>query len=260
MSHVWLQKRTNFSPKGTHPIHKTGYPLERIQIDILGPLPETKRGNKVDAAVVDVYTSRGCPQGSNLGPLLWNIFQNDLVQIIHEGRLTMYAEDHQVYSAGEKIDDVETILNDEGTRTSEWYHQNLLKCNQDKFQAMRLGPRHKKKEMNLNIKDINIKSSSGIDLLGVAIDDEVSFTKHINNACTKGARKVGVLMRFRNLIPTEAKLRIFEAFILPQVTYYHIVWHHCRSSDERKLQERALRATYCDRTGTSRESKVSNVM
>ena len=45
-------------------------------------------------------------------------------------------------------------------------------------------------KMNLNIKDINIKSSSGIDLLGVAIDDELNFTKHINNVCTKGARKV----------------------------------------------------------------------
>ena len=60
-------------------------------------------------------------------------------------------------------------------------------------------------------------------------------------------------MRFRNLIPTEAKLRIFKAFILPQFTYCHIVWHHCRSSDERKLerlQERALRAIYRDRTST----------
>ena len=87
--------------------------------------------------------SRGYPQGSNLGPLLWNIFQNDIVQNIHEGRLAMYADGNQVYSAGEKIEDVETILNNKGTRTSKWYQQNLLKCNQDKFQAMSLGPRHK---------------------------------------------------------------------------------------------------------------------
>ena len=89
--------------------------------------------------------------------------------------------------------------------------------------------------------------------MGVAIDDELNFTKHINNVCTKAARKERVLMRFRNLIPTEAKLRIFKAFFLPQVTHCHIVWHHCRSTDERKLkrlQERALRAIYCDRTGT----------
>jgi len=110
--------------------------------------------------------SRGCPQGSNPGPLLWNIFQNDLVQNIHAGRLVMYADDHQVYSAGEKIEDVETILNDAATRTSEWYQQKLLKCNQDKFQAMSLGPRHKKKEMNLNIKDININQVLGLIFWG----------------------------------------------------------------------------------------------
>ncbi|PFX12264.1 hypothetical protein AWC38_SpisGene23804 [Stylophora pistillata] len=121
--------------------------------------------------------------------------QSALANLNVNKRFAMYADDHQVYSAGEKIEDVETILNDEGTRTSEWYQQNLLKCNQDKSQAMSLGPRHKKKRMNLNIKDINIKSSSGIDLLGVAIDDDLNFTKHINNVCTKGARKVGVLMR-----------------------------------------------------------------
>ena len=53
---------------------------------------------------------------------------------------------------------------------------------------MSLGPRHKKKEMNLNIKDINIKSSPGIDLLGAVIDDEFNFTKHINNACIKKSK------------------------------------------------------------------------
>ena len=34
---------------------KTGYPLERIQIDILGPLPETNRGNRCVTVVVDMY-------------------------------------------------------------------------------------------------------------------------------------------------------------------------------------------------------------
>ena len=58
-------------------------------------------------------------------------------------------------------------------------------------------------------------------------------------------------MRFRNLILTEAKLRIFKAFILPQVTYCHIVWHHCRSSDERKLERlQERRAIYWERTST----------
>ena len=104
--------------------------------------------------------------------------------------------------------------------------------------------------------DIIINSSSGINLLGVEIDDELKFTNHIKNICCKGAKKIGVLMRFRNLMPMQAKLRIYKTYILPQVTCCHIVWHNCRSWDERKverLQERALRAIYCDKSSPYEE-------
>ena len=50
-------------------------------------------------------TTRGCPQGSALGPLLWNIFQNDLPYNVSKCNLTMYADDHQLYFAGKSIGD-----------------------------------------------------------------------------------------------------------------------------------------------------------
>ena len=43
---------------------------------------------------------RGCPQGSSFGPLLWNLFQNDLSLHIKDANLTMYADDHQLYVMG----------------------------------------------------------------------------------------------------------------------------------------------------------------
>ena len=49
-------------------------------------------------------------------------------------------------------------------------------------------------------------------------------------------------MRLRNLIPCKAKLIIYKSSILPHLTYCHLVWHNCRSSDSRKIkriQERA---------------------
>ena len=61
-------------------------------------------------------TERGRPQGSNFGPLMWNIFQNDLMYNIQTDKCSvmMYADDHQAYTFGERIEDVQSILNYEG--------------------------------------------------------------------------------------------------------------------------------------------------
>ena len=60
-------------------------------------------------------------------------------------------------------------------------------------------------------------------------------------------------MRLRNLIPTGTKIQLFKAAILPYLSYSHLVWHFCRASDSKKLervQERALRAIYSDRSSS----------
>ena len=56
-------------------------------------------------------------------------------------------------------------------------------------------------------------------------------------------------MRLRNLIPMKSKLVLFKSAVLPYLTYCHLVWHFCKSSDTRKcerLQERGLRAVFRD--------------
>ena len=57
------------------------------------------------------FVSRGCPQGSALRPLLWNVFQNDLSYCL-TANLSMYAEDHQIYHAGADQTAVTLQLND----------------------------------------------------------------------------------------------------------------------------------------------------
>ena len=97
--------------------------------------------------------------------------------------------------------------------------------------------------INVKINEQVIKSSPDLKLLGVTLDDELSFSTHISDICKMASKIVGVLVLLRNMIPREAKLQLYKLAILPNLTYCHIVWHFCQASDARKLervQERAL--------------------
>ena len=101
-----------------------------------------------------------------------------------------------------------------------------------------------------------IERMGEIKLLGVQIDEKLSFTSHISELCTKASQKVGVLLRLCNLIPCNPKLSLYKSSILPHLTYCHLVWHFCNASDRRKLeriQERALRGVYKARLASYQE-------
>ena len=99
------------------------------------------------------------------------------------------------------------------------------------------------------INDTVIDQKLEITLLGVTLDDQLSFSSHVSNVCRKASPQTGVLLRLRNLIRTSAKLLIVKFAVIPHLTYCQTVSHFRRSSDARKLeriQKRALRAVYCD--------------
>ena len=115
----------------------------------------------------------------------------------------------------------------------------------------------------LSLDGVPIDKSEDIKLLGVHIDDDLVFKKHVSELyiyiyiCIKTTEKSGYyISRLRNLKPSKAKLLVYKVFILPNLTYCHLIWHFCKSSDKRKvkrIQERALRAAYISHSDTYEE-------
>ena len=180
---------------------------------------------------------RGCPQGSSFGPLLWNIFQNDLTYQITDANLSMYADDHQIYVIAESISEVEQTLKNEGVVISRWYNENYLKGNHKKYGAMILCNRDTEDAaINVRIDGENVESKPCLKLLGVTLDSKLNYSSHISDICKKAGSKVGVLNRLKKLVPTYALLQLYKAGVLPNLTYCHTVWHFCRASDTKKLE------------------------
>ena len=128
---------------------------------------------------------------------------------------------------------------------TDWYEANYLQGNFSKYASMFIGKGKLDATLNINIKGSAVTPYQDIKLLGVNLDCRLPFASHISQICRKTSQKRGVIMRLRKLIPTNAKLELYKAAILPHMIYCSNVWYFCKSSDSRKLervQERALRA------------------
>ena len=74
-----------------------------------------------------------------------------------------------------------------------------------------------------------------------------NFNEHVSLVCKKVNNQLNVVIRFRNLICTATKLKLYNAFILPHFQYYFMVWHFCSSRNREKLEslnKRALRIVF----------------
>ena len=74
----------------------------------------------------------GCPQGSSLGPVIWNLFQNDMAQQVTNSNLTMYADGNLAM--------VKDSLEEQEKQAMSWYEENYLQANPDKFQTLTIDP------------------------------------------------------------------------------------------------------------------------
>ena len=87
----------------------------------------------------------GVPQGSVLGPLFFNIFINDMLLEDKESEICNFANDTTIYTNGNNVESVILSLEEDLSRTLNWFRINHMAANPGKFQVMSLGMREQPK-------------------------------------------------------------------------------------------------------------------
>ena len=149
---------------------------------------QTVRLNNTYSEWIDILF--GVPQGSILGPLLFNIFLCDLFLFLDDIPVANYANDNTAYCTGLKISDVLIKLESAAETLLQWFKDNRMKANPDKYHLL---INNTKKSFEIKIGKERVSNSKYEKLLGVKVDHELNFNKHVSSLCKKASQKVNAL-------------------------------------------------------------------
>ena len=105
--------------------------------------------------------------------------------------------------------------------------------NTEKFHLMFLSPDKQdlKNQQFIEIRGISLKSETKFTLLGVDIDNRLTFHSHINNICRKAVNQINALKRLSVHMGKNEKMVLMKSFILSNFNYCPLVWHFCSKTE-----------------------------
>ena len=250
-----LSKAFDSVPHGLLICKLRAYGLSEAACRLMGSyLSGRKQRVKIDVCRSEWSSiTKGIPQGSCLGPVIFNIFMNDIFHFIKRSQLSNYADDNTLSVTAASIDLITTALTSDANAAIEWFTSNFLQVNPQKFQMMYMMPLTSGEDVPelIVINNAEIPTQTEVKLLGITIDNKLNFDTHIDTICRKASRQLNVLRRFKGTFQLQELKTIYQAFIMSNFNYCPIVWHFCSVKSMRKMekiQERAVRLMYDDTT------------
>ena len=224
------------------------YSLDRSSLRVLMDyLNSRKQRTKVGSSYSKwSEIKHGITQDSILAPLLFNIFINNLFFVIEKSDICNFADDNTLYSCGANLRTVLGNLEQNASKLLYWFEINSMKANPEKFQFMMLSKKSYQHQ-KLSVNTFTIDESDEVKLLGLTIDNELNFSKHIDKLCGNAQYKLHALRRIRKYLSLEKAKMLGNSFIDSQFNYAALIWMFCRKGLYLKMQKihhKTLKAIY----------------
>ena len=176
------------------------------------------------------FCGSGVPQGSVLGPLLFNIFINDSVKCLKYCKALLYADDVKLYLQVplNECNKSQAIIQHDLDNFSDWSTANHLILSADKCCCMIISGKMKMDDHQVtppyfcNNTALNcVKEHSD---LGVIFESSGTFGKHINKIINKSHKANAVIKRRFYFADVNVRLLLYKAFIRSNLEYCTAIW------------------------------------
>ena len=195
------------------------------------------------------YISCGVPQGSILGPLLFLLFINDLPLYTNNVFTDLYADDTTLYDVQDSMEQIENNLQSALNNLHIWCRGNGIILNSSKTKVMLVTTNQKRQKLindNLALKFNNesLHTISGDKILGVFVDNNLTWSIHIKHLTKKIASSVWLLSKIKKFLSQDHRIQFYKSYIQPHIDFCNIVWGSSSESNKHKifkLQKRACK-------------------
>ena len=184
-------------------------------------------------------TLSGVPQGSILGPILFIIFTNDLADEFTTCKMISYADDCQLIVDADSMPELKIKLENVIVTAQKWYKENGMKNNIGKTKVLILKTGNQNSP-TITVMDegkrINIKPLKEIKILGIYLDDKLTWKRQISEVRKKASNVVRNLHRVNKLVPVKQRIQLYNALVTPHFSYADVIWGGCGEVNSKRLQ------------------------
>ena len=187
----------------------------------------------------------GVPQGSVLRPILFLLFINDLPLCSTFSKSDLFADDSTIHYSDVSTTSIQHKLQFDLDQISAWCSRNKMHINISKTNAMLIGSRFRllhSSGFNLSLNDTILKQVSSQKLLGVHIDNSLTWDIHIEKLCGSVAQRITLLSLLSKYLPRPSLVLYFTSYILPLFDYGCIIWGSTSTRNLDRLNKLLKRA------------------
>lgn len=188
----------------------------------------------------------GVPQGSILGPLLFLLYINDIVNVPLTADIILYADDTNVFFSGQDISSIEKQANLWLNNLSLWLKINQLELNIKKTKYIIFHPRNHSilRNTQLSFRGVSIERVQTQKFLGVIFHETLNWSSHIDKLRTQVSRSIGVIGKIRCFLPLWVTKQLYYALVYSRIQYCLLIWGSTTKTNKigiHRLQKRMLR-------------------
>lgn len=188
----------------------------------------------------------GAAQGSILGPDLWNISYDAILnmEMPEDTHLVGYADDIAAVISARDMDDARRKLNQVMIRTQTWLEDHGLELARNKTEVILMTKAHMPLEISMQFGDMSLVTQKAVKYLGLRLDCRLTYWAQIQHAATKAAKVTGMLSRLMANIggPTQSKRKLIMATTTSILLYGSEIWADAlRAKSKRRVLEAVQR-------------------